>query len=134
MRNILFIDRDEDIRHYLSHSEDLAQDKGLNIRIAASIQEAEEMLRREMFEAVVIDAITPGANKILPFIKRIRAVKNELPITALVGFVDMILDEQLKQSLRGERVTVVDKIQALRPENIIELFKSSADKPTEEEL
>ncbi len=134
MKNILFIDHDEDIRHYLSHSEDLAQDKSLNIRIAASVQEAEEILGREMFDGIVIDAVTPGANKILPFIKRIRNAKNELPITALVGFVDMILDEQLKQSLKDEQVTVVDKIQAFRPENIIELFNSSANKPKKEEL
>ena len=125
MKSILFIDHDEDIRHYLSHSEDIAQDKGLHIRIASSVQEAEDLLGKEMFDGIVIDAVTPGANKIFPFIKRVRNLRNELPITALVGFVDMILDE---------RVTVVDKIQALRPENIMELFKSSGDKPKEEEL
>lgn len=134
MKSILFIDHDEDIRHYLSHSEDIAQDKGLNIRIASSVQEAEDLFGKEMFDGIVIDAVTPGANKIFPFIKRVRNLRSELPITALVGFVDMILDEQLKQNLKDERVTIVDKIQALRPENIMELFKSSGDKPKEEEL
>lgn len=124
MRNYLFIDRDEDIRHYLSHSEDLLQGKDLKVRIAASVQEAEDILAREVFDGIIIDAVTPGANKILPFIKRVRSQREALPITALVGFVDMILDDQLKQALRGERVAIIDKIQALRPENISMLFKS----------
>jgi DNA-binding NtrC family response regulator len=123
MKKFLFIDWDEDVRHYLSHSEDLLQDKELNVRIAASAQEAEEILDREVFDGIIIDAVTPGANKILPFIKRVRRQREALPITALVGFVDMILDDQLKQSLRSERVTIKDKIQALRPENIPLLFK-----------
>ncbi len=122
MRNFLFVDRDEDIRHYVSHCEDLGQDKDLNIQVAASIQEAEGYLSREAFDGMIIDAITPGVNKILPFIRRLRNEENKLPITALVGFVDMILDEQLKQSLKDERVRIVDKIQALKPDNIQRLF------------
>lgn len=120
----MFIDRDEDIRHYLSHSEDLSRDKDLNVWIVASVQEAEEILGRDVFDGIIIDAVTPGANKILPFIKHVRSQSEALPITALVGFVDMILDDPLKQSLRNERVTIIDKIQALRPENIPMLFRS----------
>ena len=83
----MFIDRDEDIRHYLSHSEDLLQGKDLKVRIAASVQEAEDILAREVFDGIIIDAVTPGANKILPFIKRVRSQREALPITALVGYV-----------------------------------------------
>ena len=119
----MFIDRDEDIRHYLSHSENLLENKDFKIQVAASVQEAEGILSKEAFDGIVIDAITPGANKILPFIKRVRNKKHDLPITALVGFVDMILDDQLKKSLRDERVTIVDKIQALHPGNIAKLFE-----------
>ena len=126
MKNFLFIDRDEDIRHYLCHYEGLAEDKDLNVRVVASVQEAEEVFKQELFDGIVIDAITPGANKILPFIKYVRSEKNNLPITALVGFIDMILDDQLKQSLKDERVAIVDKIEALRPDNIMMLFKSAS--------
>ena len=52
MRNFLFVDRDEDIRHYVSHCEDLGQDKDLNIQVAASIQEAEGYLSREAFDGI----------------------------------------------------------------------------------
>jgi DNA-binding NtrC family response regulator len=124
MKKILFIDRDEDIRHFLSRCcETLSENKNLNIRIVASVQEAEGVLSKETFDGIVIDAVTPGANKILPFIKQVRNKKHNFPIIALVGFVDMILDDQLKKSLGDEQVTIVDKIQALHPENIAKLFE-----------
>ena len=136
MKKILFIDQDEEIRDYLRDYVDsyagVAQNEEFNIRISATLVEAERLFDSEQFDGIVIDAIRPSQNKILPFIQKIRSKRPGFPIVAMVGFLDIVIDEKLKQSLTSESVKIVDKLKALQNDNIAALFKTCCSENTKE--
>ena len=130
MKNILFIDSDEsirdDVRDYIERNGDAAQIQNLRVQILASFADAEKIFDGEKVDGIIIDAIRPSSNNILPFIQKTRIKKSDLPIIALVGFIDMIVDEKLKRDLKNEQVQIVDKLEALA--NITNLLQNCCGK------
>ena len=64
MKNILFVDRDEEIRDlikaYVENNEEIIQTEKLNILISASLAEAEKIFDNETVDGIIVDAVRPA--------------------------------------------------------------------------
>ena len=133
MKQILFVEHDKDIR-------DSVEDYGKSaphdyqIRIVKTLAEASDILKREVFNSVLFDVIHPPMREVLIFIRDARRRDPYLPMLALVAYSDMILSDTVKETLRQERVSIVDKLQALKDENLSSLFESAVQHGLGEEL
>ena len=134
MRTVLFVERDKDIREYVS---EFAQDHLAELfqaHAVSSLNEAELILRRETFDGMILDAVHPGLTDLLAFVRDVRHRDFKLPIVALVAYSDMILNQRLKETLRQAGVSIANKIEALKDGNLSRLFQACCDRGFGEEL
>ena len=134
MKIVLFIEKDKDICDFISEYIQLNIAEYYHARIASNLEEADEILRRETFDGVVLDALEPSAYTILDFVRKARHRDYRLPILALVGYHDMILNPALKENLQKSRVSIADKVNALKEENIFKLFENACNRGFGEEI
>lgn len=125
MKNILFVEYDRDIRDYLSQFIANQPDPGLSVRMLPNLNEAETLLRREVLDAVIIDAVSPNSRDLFDFIRQIRHRDYKLPVLTLLAYSDMILNRGLKEDLLREKVSITNKIESLKNERISRLFRAA---------
>ena len=134
MKIILFIERDKDIRDFMADYVQMYLAENFHVRVVSDLDEADQILRRETFDGVIFDALEPSPRDILDFIRRARHRDYQLPMVALVGYHDMILNPMLKETLQKIRVSIIDKVNAFKNENIPRLLQDSCERGFGEEL
>ncbi len=133
MKRILIVERDRDLRDSL---EQLAQTCAADwqIEIAKGLTEAREILRRQLFDGIILDTINPHIRDIIDFVKDARHRDFNLPILALIAYSDVILNESLKEALKKERVSYANKIDAFRQEFFYKLLEACTNRGFGEEI
>lgn len=133
-RRILFVEQDDDVRGLVAdHLTANGADK-FELCCVRSLAEASGELEAGRFDGVLIDGLGDSGEAILVFVGRARTTAPELSVIVLIGYADMILDGDLKDSLRKERVSIIDKLEALKPENILALCEAACGRGYGEEL
>lgn len=128
MKRILFIESDEDIRdlvadHIGRHSTEY------DLVVTESLQSARQAFEKAGgFDALIIDGLLTRITDIITFVKEIRALQKEIPAVVLVGYADMILDDNLKNTLKREKISLMNKLHALQPEHLPYLLESSCSR------
>lgn len=126
MKRILFIESDEDIRDLVAdHIGRLA--KEFDLVVTESLPSGRQVFEKAGggFDALIIDGLLTPLADILVFVKEIRGLKKDLPAVVLVGYADMILDDQLKVTLKREKISLMNKLWALQPDHLPYLLESS---------
>src|SRR3990167_1897805 len=126
-KSILFIDRDEDIRDYITSSV-LKKSLGIfNVHAVSTLAEAESALAAQTFGAIIMDTVAPSLDHVVAFIDKVQRQNSDVTIIAMAGFIDMILDDKLKEVLSKENVRIINKLDALKPGNLETVFKACFD-------
>ncbi|MSR77773.1 MAG: hypothetical protein EXS63_06055 [Candidatus Omnitrophica bacterium] len=134
MKMVLFIEQDQDIRDFMRDDAKLHSILNIQVRVAAGLEEADKILKREAFDGVLFDALEPSMWDILDFVRAARHRDYRLPMVALVGYHDMILNPHLKETLQKAQVSITDKVNALKSENLSRLLQDSCERGFGEEL
>jgi len=134
IKRILFVDGDKEIRDVVTDYCASANIEGFNIHVVENFESACYLLESEKFNGIIIDALSPPSRNVVAFIKKARTMYPKISIIALIAFLDMFLDKKLKESLKLEEVSVVDKLKALKLENMKSLFELSCTRGHGEEL
>lgn len=121
---ILFIEQDAEIRELAQGLFDQIQAPAWEWASVKTMDEAVAHLKERGAAAILIDAIGFPLEKILSFVRTARSIQPEAKMTALVGFIDMILDDELKGLLAAEGVKVQDKLETLQAAPFLGLLQS----------
>jgi CheY-like chemotaxis protein len=88
---VLFVDDEESVRDI---AREFLQDEGIEVAVAADVEEAIHAFNEGAFDAVITDYKMPGATG-ADLARHLRALRPGLPIVLLTGFLNTLDRQQL---------------------------------------
>jgi len=88
---VLFVDDEESVRDI---AREFLQDEGIEVAVAAGVEEAIRLFNEGAFDAVITDYKMPGATG-ADLARHLRALRPGLPIVLLTGFLNTLDRQQL---------------------------------------